>query len=148
MHLKMSSAKWRPFCLGLCVKNTKVSYLQCLTLLVLKPEYSRQIELIPRLLMPWRHKESAYQQPCYDYAALTRHGLSWQNISTTRTFSKCRKLLKMKMNCYITGNYSSTTKAKLYLHLVTYYFCGIILWPKMWVYTPWNQRQVNVINSH
>ena len=42
MHLKMSSGKWQPFCLGLNV----------LTLLVLWPEYSRKPRSILWLLMP------------------------------------------------------------------------------------------------
>ena len=43
MDLKMSSAKWRPFCLGLNV----------LTSLVLSLEYSVKNKPMPRLLMPW-----------------------------------------------------------------------------------------------
>ena len=52
IHLKMSSAKWRPFCLGLNV----------LTIQVLKPEYSEITESIPWLmgclfsLWKWQNK--------------------------------------------------------------------------------------------
>ena len=43
MHLKMSSAKWRPFCLGLIV----------LILVVLKLVYLGITKSMPWLLMPW-----------------------------------------------------------------------------------------------
>ena len=53
MHLKISSAKWRPFCLSLNV----------LTLLVLKLGHSGRSRSIPWLLMPWLLVSPGHQQP-------------------------------------------------------------------------------------
>ena len=59
MHLKMSSGKWRPFCLGLKV----------LTLLVLKLEYFGNSKSIPWLLMPWLFVSPSHQQQwCWLYS--------------------------------------------------------------------------------
>ena len=55
MQLKMSSAKWHPFCLGLNV----------LTLLMPKTDYSQITRLIAWLLMPWLLASPGHQQPCY-----------------------------------------------------------------------------------
>ena len=55
MHLKTSSAKWRPFCLGLNV----------LTLLVLEPEYSIKNRSLLQLLMPWLLAWPCHEQPWY-----------------------------------------------------------------------------------
>ena len=52
VHLKMSSTKWWPFHPG----------LNELTLLVLKPEYSRTIRVMPWLLMHWLLASPSHQE--------------------------------------------------------------------------------------
>ena len=54
MHLKMLSAKWHLFCLGLNV----------LAFLVLRPEYFQRTRSVKWLLMPWFCPSSCLQQPC------------------------------------------------------------------------------------
>ena len=55
MHLKMSSGKWRPFCLGLNV----------LTLNMRGPSYLGLTRSISWLLMPWLLTSPGHQQPWY-----------------------------------------------------------------------------------
>ena len=55
MHLKMSSGKWWPFCLG----------LNMLTLNVRGPIYLGFTRSISWLLMPWLHTSPGHQQPWY-----------------------------------------------------------------------------------
>ena len=64
MHLKMSSAKWRPFCLSLNV-SVKI------------PPHGRGEPVhptwsMPWLLMTWRQKEPGHQQPWYWPCSSTR----------------------------------------------------------------------------
>ena len=65
MHLKMLSAKWRPYCLGLeCVKNGSYygTYMYNSThLVVLRLEYSKIIWSITWLLMPWIHASPGHK---------------------------------------------------------------------------------------
>ena len=63
---KVSSAKWRPFCLGLNV----------LTLLVLRPEYSGRTRSIPWLPMPWLLVSPNHQWSCYWLSGINRSLLS------------------------------------------------------------------------
>ena len=58
MHLKMSSAKWRPFCLGLNV-------LKGTTLLVLRQEYSG------------RNRSQFHDCWCPGYASISNHGIDY-----------------------------------------------------------------------
>ena len=55
MHLKLSSAKWHPFCLGLTV----------LTLNVRGQSHLGLTRSISWLLMPWLLMSPGHQQPCY-----------------------------------------------------------------------------------
>ena len=86
MRFKMSSAKWRPFCLGLNVltlvvlilffRNLKINlhFLSILSLDMTRVVeilfYGRWGSIYATLVMPWllmtlRHKEPSYQQPLY-----------------------------------------------------------------------------------
>ena len=75
MHLKMSSAKWRPFCLGLNVLSfiawrryiqwNIAPQLSALTLNVRGPGYFRLTRSVPWLLMSGLLTSSGHQQPWY-----------------------------------------------------------------------------------
>ena len=67
MHVKLSSAKWQPFCLGfnaLSCSNICQIWMWSLTLVVLRLEYySKRTKSIPWLLMPWLLALPGHEQP-------------------------------------------------------------------------------------
>ena len=63
MHLKMSSAKWRPFCLGLNVLE-RWALSQDPIILIMGIPISAQLGLTPLPL----HKMAAISQTIYSYA--------------------------------------------------------------------------------
>ena len=69
--------------------QNSINYSQ-LRLLVPKLEYSRLIKCIPRLLMPWWHKEPAHQQPWHLIYSITWFMSYTGNVLTTCTISVLR----------------------------------------------------------
>ena len=86
IHLKMLSAKYYPFRLGLSV----------LTLNVRGPSYLGLTRSISWLLMPWLLTSPGHQQPRYDYIGYAGPYLTWGRILRTCVISLWRNGIKCR----------------------------------------------------